>query len=123
MTKYKVEWTEHHSTILDADDENAAMDAAAEYTKRFETRNKVSEYRCTVEQLGPVEGLQTAAAERAATRERCKGQTPDEMCRAMSMTELMVNVHRGGVAAIAEMERRAAEPESVTDGFVVGGGC
>ncbi len=50
-----------------------------------------------------------AAATRAARRKRNAGLTPEEMCRAMPAAELAHNARKGGVAAIAEQERRAAE--------------
>lgn len=50
-----------------------------------------------------------AGAARAARRKRNAGLTPAEMCQAMPAKELDRNVRRGGVAAIAEKERRAAE--------------
>ena len=51
----------------------------------------------------------TAAGTRAARRKRNAGLTPEEMCRQMPAAELAHNARKGGVAAIAEQERRAAE--------------
>lgn len=46
------------------------------------------------------------AAERAEQRHRWDGMTPVQMCQSMDMKELRMNARRGGVAAIAELERR-----------------
>ena len=46
---------------------------------------------------------------RIAKRVKYQGMTAEEMCRAMDMKELERNARRGGVAAIAEVERRMAE--------------
>ena len=43
---------------------------------------------------------------RAAQRHRWDGMTPAQMCEAMDIKELTKNARRGGVAAIAELERR-----------------
>lgn len=48
------------------------------------------------------------AAYRAAARSRWDGLTPSQMCEIMSDAELNKNARRGGVAAIAEVERRKA---------------
>lgn len=60
-----------------------------------------------------------AAAARAARRKRNAGLTPAEMCRQMPAKELDRNARRGGIAAIAEKERRqtkAAEDAAPTPG-------
>jgi len=49
------------------------------------------------------------ATYRAAQRTRWDGLTPAQMCEMMDVQELRRNARRGGVAAIAEEERRAAE--------------
>ena len=54
----------------------------------------------------PARMTSAKAAERAAQRHRWDGMTPAEMCRAMDLKELRMNARRGGVAAIAELERR-----------------
>lgn len=51
----------------------------------------------------------TECQERTHTQDRWKGMSPAQMCQAMSDAELRKNARRGGVAAIAEVERRKAE--------------
>lgn len=48
-------------------------------------------------------------AARANDHERWKGMTPAQMCEAMDDKELAKNANRGGVAAIAEQEKRKKE--------------
>ncbi len=51
------------------------------------------------------------ANKRAETKQNYAGKTAEQMVRAMSDKELARNAKKGGVAAIAEVKRRAAEEE------------
>lgn len=55
-----------------------------------------------------------AGVARAARRARNAGLTPAEMCQAMPAKELDRNVRRGGIAAIAEKERRKSAEDAAT---------
>ena len=108
MTKFLVEWTEKHSTQVDAVDENDALSVAAEFTGHNSTIDNVTGYDCKPATMEPEVPPKTASAERAASRERNKGLTPEEMCRRMSTVELDQNIRRGGVAAVTSSPLQVA---------------
>lgn len=58
----------------------------------------------------------TQAADRAARRAARKGMTAAEMVQVMPDAELRHNAGRGGVAAIAEVQRRALQAMKVLPG-------
>ena len=54
---------------------------------------------------------------RIERRRRYDGMTPAQMCESMGDAELNKNARRGGVAALAEQERRAAEKSAPAGGI------
>ena len=70
--------------------------------------------------LDPEGSERLSAAKRAQQRSKYRGMTPAQMCQAMGDKELMTNVRRGGVAAIAELERRDEYADHAGDSPAVG---
>lgn len=66
----------------------------------------------------PARQVSRKAIIRAERRHKYEGMTPDQMCRSMGENELNVNAKKGGIAAIAEVERRMAERSALPAGGI-----